>query len=157
MRIILLLTIGLFIFSCNQDEPEPSRLSLLTNNSTKSWRVIEYIENGESKTLDCPSDDIWTFVLFDDAQNGQPSYRIEDNFISCESDDYIRESGIWRINNGQNRIVLSFSLGGANSQFIVNESAEILELSEDRLILVFNNEDELGTFVQQQEFQFIAI
>lgn len=144
-----------FFLSCKNEDPEPSTLTLLTSNDSKSWRVSEYYENGELNNTDCSRDDIWTFKLYDEGRNGQSSFTIEDNFISCGSKYSI--SGIWRINNLGNRITLTTPiLGNVQAGFNQNEVYEIIELSDSKMIFRLFEEDDYGISIKKAEYRFIA-
>ena len=127
---------------CSNDEVEPSVLTLLTDNETKSWRVIEIETNGILDETNCQRDDIYTFTLFDETTEDR-YFRVEENLISCDDyDSYEKESGSWRINNKGNRLTLiireDFEGSGNNNETIsdfFNITVDIVEISESRLVL----------------------
>jgi hypothetical protein len=155
LNYIALFLMSCTLWSCSNDTVEPSNLTLLTNNDSKSWRVSEYKLNGEINTTDCESDDIWTFVLFDESKNGQPGFVIEDNFIACNQDYSVE--GIWRINNKGNRITLTVPLDVSVSDgFNVNLVLEIIELSDSKLVIKQFQEDLYGFKIDVLEYTFLT-
>lgn len=139
----LILSVTLLIsLGCSGDEVEPSVLTLLTNNGTKSWRVVEMKINGELDQTDCQRDDIYTFTLFDESTE-QTFFRIEENLISCEFEyEYEKASGSWRINNKGNRLTLlirdeyeDFDDSEEINTDFYNLTLDIVEISDSKLVL----------------------
>lgn len=143
----------IFIFSCEDAFDEPSTLSLLTNNNTKKWQVVDIDDPSEFNTESCNSDDIWVFTLFDE-ELGQPGYAIEDNFVSC-GEDYFLEEGFWRLNNQGNRITLTE--GDTQSGNNINTVFTILYIDDTELQLSLAAEDFLGFQLTNVTFTFRAI
>lgn len=143
----------IFTFSCQDAFDEPSTLSLLTDNDSKKWQVIDIDDPSGENSVDCSADDIWIFTLFDETL-GQPSYSIEDNFVSC-GEEYILEEGFWRLNNQENRITLTS--GDTESGNNINTVFTILYIDKDQLELSLAIEDFSGFQLTNVTLTFRAI
>lgn len=135
--VIILLLIAL---SCKESvTPFRNGIRLLTNNSTKTWTVTSIEEEDPVTGLNCSADDILTIKLFDDnLQPPGPSYSRSEGFVRCNLlNDYELESGSWRLNNSETRIIFTkiFSDGDR-----INYLYDILELEERRMVLRYRNE-----------------
>lgn len=137
---LYMLALSALLTACQDAFDEPSTLSLLTNNDSKKWQVVNIDDPNGFSSDNCNGDDIWIFTLFD-PELSQPGYSIEDNFVSCD-EDYILEEGFWRINNQGNRITLTS--GDIESGNNINTVFTIIEIDNDELQLGFEVEGDNG-------------
>jgi hypothetical protein len=138
----VLLLFSSTLTSCSSDDdgeqlkPDPvkERMSLLTNNASKSWLFTAQTEEGENVASQCQLDDVWTFK--------------SDGTLEID----IKEECYEGQGNGDIDII-EWSFNANASAIIAKEMEgfEILELTDNKLILEFeyegNNE---GQFVKSQ-------
>ena len=112
-------------------DPATNRIFLLTENSSKTWTTLSIESTEEKEGINCEEDDQITFSLFDDLEK-EPRFVTNDGFIRCDYDDsYLLKAGSWRLNNSKTRIILTYGV----DQFRTNDLYDILELTNDKLVL----------------------
>jgi hypothetical protein len=128
----LIICIGLLLIgSCEEAEtPYSNVIRLLTNNDIKIWVTISIESTEEGEGINCAEDDILTLQLFD-AIGQEPSYLLDEGFIRCSYYNEEPNTGSWRLNNAQTRIIFTYGEGSDRA----NDLYDILELTERRLVL----------------------
>lgn len=121
----------LFMMSCEDSEsPYSNVIRLLTNNDSKAWVTMAIESTDEPEGINCIEDDVLELQLFDPEKEG-PSFTFDNGFIRCNYEIEESYSGIWRLNNAQTRIILTYGEGADRT----NELYDIIELSERKLVL----------------------
>lgn len=152
-KLYILLAGLIVITACSKEELEPSVMTLLTANSTKSWQTVDIITDGDND-YPCRNDDIFVFTLFDE-DLGLPAWEIQDNFISCDfgnESTYLTDAGFWRLNNQQNRLTLTS--GTPTDGDNINYIYYIEEITETSLRLRVDTEDEYGFQLKREYLIF---
>jgi len=133
----LLIPIGILFTMFNGCEKsiEPiTNSDLLTNNSSKIWRLSKII-NADSLVINpisCITDDQYTFLVTGvcSIDNMGTTYSTDSNFSeppSCKDTVDIVESGTWTLNSKMDTLTVS------TSQFVL--IGEIVRLTSDSLII----------------------
>lgn len=128
LAVLLLFTSTLT--SCSSDDdgeqlkPDPvkERMSLLTNNASKSWLFTAQIEDEEDITSNCQLDDVWTF-------NHDKTFVIEINEECYEGQDDGDNILGWLFNDNASTII---TVGAGDF--------DIIELTENKLVLEYEYE-----------------
>lgn len=130
-----------FLLGCSDSSPYTDTLKLLTNNSKKSWTVVSIDWEEETEGINCEEDDILVLELFSE-ETKQPYYQIEEGYVSCSFGSYVKNIGQWRLNNLQNRIILTYK--PSEDSFAYNYLYDILELDSRHMVLRERIEDYSG-------------
>ena len=121
----------LLLMSCDETvTPYSNVLKLLTNNDTKIWVTVNIESTNETEGINCEEDDILTLTLFNHILK-QPTYLLTDGFIRCDYYPTEPNKGVWRLNNAQTRIIITYGEGFNRA----NDLYDILELTEKKLVL----------------------
>ena len=136
-RLLLLIT-GIILVACEPGEsPYSQNMTLLTGGTKKTWVTVDYQSPMIGEGINCKADDILVLELFN-PQLRLPVFKLEDNVVRCSSSDpYLVSAGGWRLNNQQTRIIFSEQKNGVKS----NDIFDIIELTEDRMVLRHRNEN----------------
>ncbi len=130
--------------SCTEETLDPfsNRILFLTNNDTKNWSTVSIESDDPIEGINCEEDDVLTLTIFDyTLQDPGPSFSKVDGLVRCDYTlPYVVNSGSWRLNNAQTRIILTrvFSDGSR-----INDLVDILELEDRKMVLRFRDETDL--------------
>lgn len=138
----VLLLFSSTLTSCSSDDdgeqakPDPvaERMTLLTNNSSKSWLLTAQTDGGEDITSECQLDDVWTLK-----SNGTSEFEINEKCYEGQDD-------------GSSIIAWNF-IDNASSISTQDGDFFILELTETTLILELEYEDDGKVYKTQLFFK----
>lgn len=164
-----------FIFTnCTDDDENripnfpASKMSLIHNDSQKSWRLVEVVDDYSDETddyfitADCVSDDIYTFMA---------NKEVEITYGDVLCFDHLDE-GIFRADHeyfsakltsfgDPETIYLSFGRGYANEDYSAFGSTfsdyRLSELSEDRMVFTHSYSEILGDYEESYTFEAIEV
>lgn len=144
IQLLYFFTTFLWGVSCTEETLDPfsNRILFLTNNDAKNWTTVSVESDDTIEGINCEEDDILTLTLFDyTLEDPGPSFSKADGLVRCDyTEPYVINSGSWRLNNAQTRIILTriFSDGSR-----INDLVDILELEERKMVLRFRDETDL--------------
>ena len=138
IRFLALISAVILLGGCAPGEsPYSQNMTLLTGGTKKTWVTVDFQSPMAGEGINCRADDILTLELFN-PQFKLPVFTLEDNVSRCyNTDPFLVSAGGWRLNNQQTRLILSEQKNGVKS----NDIYDILELTENRMVLRHRNEN----------------
>jgi hypothetical protein len=131
-KVILgVLAMSLVFVACKKDEDDsPTNTQLLTNGSSKTWRIDKVLVDGVDVTTSvgaCSLDDNFVF-------NGDMTYEQNEGETKCDStDSQVYDSGVWMFIENETKLVTVATSEDADTANIklLSESSFNVEFTDD--------------------------
>lgn len=172
LKILSLVCLGIIFSHCSSDDNEntiptfsEADMSLIHGDSEKSWRITKIVDKYANTsdelyiTVDCVSDDIYTFS----ATNDTVSITYGDNFCFAHLDegifraDYEVFDARLMMSGTPQTIYLSFGRGYANEDNTAFASTfayyALAELSEDKMVFYKSHSQTIGDYYEAYTFE----